>query len=161
MIARKCDRCGSYFDIPKDGSIIGFKWNSKDPENCIEYDLCTDCLDAMHDFLEISDSVSRKIPYSKPVIGDSIEEVTNAACQNEDTPENSPKVESEEEQVKADQATDAERYVIDKLSGMKPGDIARKYNVAVRRVYNCITYYKNQKPDKYAELEKKYSVKNG
>ena len=57
MIARKCDRCGSFYDMPKVGELCGFTWLSGyDEDGEVQFskycDLCPSCTDRLSDWME-------------------------------------------------------------------------------------------------------------
>ena len=52
-IARKCDRCGAYYDEPKQGEVSGVIWWRYGMESFGgTRDLCPDCTDKLGDWLE-------------------------------------------------------------------------------------------------------------
>ena len=83
MIARKCDRCGAYYDEPQENEVSGFFWRvgAEASEN---RDLCPKCTEELSEWMEGAkfekpESTApepEKIPYVKPVTGNSVEEVT-------------------------------------------------------------------------------------
>lgn len=52
MIARKCDRCGAYYDEPKQGEVSGIWWKYGVDSVGSLRDLCPDCTDKLGDWLE-------------------------------------------------------------------------------------------------------------
>ena len=60
-VARKCDRCGQLFELPKVGELCGFAWlmgYDEDGETQFgkQYDLCADCTSKLSDFMEGNDA---------------------------------------------------------------------------------------------------------
>ena len=56
MIARKCDRCGAFYDSPKEGELAGFQWVCGPSWSRLKLiDLCPDCTDKLSDWLEPSE----------------------------------------------------------------------------------------------------------
>lgn len=65
-IARKCDRCGQLFELPKVGELAGFAWlNGYDEDGETQfgkqYDLCADCTDKLSDWLEGAELEQKKM----------------------------------------------------------------------------------------------------
>ena len=56
MLARKCDRCGQFYDAPKDDEVCGFVWLTGGGGTSFKnVDLCPDCTDKLSDWLEPSE----------------------------------------------------------------------------------------------------------
>lgn len=56
MLARKCDRCGTFYDAPKDDEVCGFVWLTGGGGMSFKnVDLCPDCTDRLSDWLEPSE----------------------------------------------------------------------------------------------------------
>ena len=60
-VARKCDRCGQLYELPKVGELCGFAWlmgYDEDGETQFgkQYDLCADCTSKLSDFMEGNDA---------------------------------------------------------------------------------------------------------
>ena len=52
-IARKCDRCGQFYDAPKDDEVCGFVWlTGCGGMSFKNVDLCPDCTDKLGEWLE-------------------------------------------------------------------------------------------------------------
>ena len=62
MIARKCDRCGAFYDSPKEGELAGFQWVCGPSWSRLKLiDLCPDCTDRLSDWLEGSELEQKKM----------------------------------------------------------------------------------------------------
>lgn len=83
-IARKCDRCGQFYDEPKMSEVSGFFWKVGS-EAGETRDLCPKCTEELSEWMEgakfekpestAPEVKPEPIPYEKPVIGNSVEEV--------------------------------------------------------------------------------------
>ncbi len=51
-VARKCDRCGTFYDIPKTGEICGIWWMYGVEAVGGPRDLCPKCMDELSDWIE-------------------------------------------------------------------------------------------------------------
>ena len=51
-VARKCDRCGTFYDIPKTGEICGIWWMYGAASVGSSRDLCPKCTDELSDWME-------------------------------------------------------------------------------------------------------------
>ena len=59
--AKKCDRCGEYYDEPDSNCIGGINIVPVSEGTIYTFDLCEDCLENLYDFLRLSDEVKNKI----------------------------------------------------------------------------------------------------
>jgi len=104
MIARKCDRCGQLYEVPKPGELAGFTWlhgaeEEFDPGEVQygkSYDLCADCTSELSDWMEGKEE--------KPIVDtrSAFERMTPeeyAVYLQETQPPKKPKFESIEEPV--------------------------------------------------------------
>lgn len=217
-VARKCDRCGQLFELPKEKELAGFAWllgagptfEPGEVEYGKAYDLCPDCTDALSDWMEcktdpeekpaeiMEDTRSpfermtpeeyakylqetqppkpepEKIPYEKPVVGDSVEEVAQEkgfvslleeeeiaeAPQSEPEPtdEEIPEEPEERGEVVTSKPDEPESVSLgremekDFFTGMTYGEIADKYGVNKKKVTNSLHAFKKRCPDEYAEI---------
>lgn len=152
-MARKCDRCGQLFELPKVGELAGFAWLTgydEDGETQFgkQYDLCADCTSELSDFMEgknewkaESDEGSR-----------GLEEVRREADEVHET--EGP---DREEAESSDVPTKMRQYTIEeqvkmRLSGMMPKEIAEKIGAAPATVSVNINRFKKYHPDKYKQL---------
>ncbi|MGX8719848.1 MAG: hypothetical protein ACSW79_02035 [Eubacteriales bacterium] len=141
---KRCDRCGRIYDLPEPGELSGFSWTSDDLTICKTFDLCPECVDSLSDWLENREEPQAEehpaapapIPYEKPVIGGSLEEVQS--------PKKRTKHSSETK----------EAVVRDLLRGEKQSAVVEKYGLANKKqASNIYTVFKNANPDRFAELE--------
>lgn len=59
--AKKCDRCGEYYDEPGSKCIGGINIVPVSEGTRYKFDLCENCLEDLYDFLRLSDEVKNKI----------------------------------------------------------------------------------------------------
>ena len=63
--AKKCDRCGEYYDEPGSNCIGGINIIPVSEGTIYTFDLCEDCLEDLYDFLRLNDEVKNKIHAQK------------------------------------------------------------------------------------------------
>ena len=146
----KCDRCGEIFDMPKVGELVGFQWVSIGGMGRA-FDLCPACMDRLSDFLEMVEELPEE-PEETPE--EELEEP-------EETPEEKP---PEAENVpdtprKRGKRKPPEFYVRERLSGKSPRQIADENGVKANSVSRRIAKFKEDQPERYAELVAEHGVK--
>ena len=150
MIARKCDRCGSFYDAPKDGELAGFQWVcGSDWSRLKLIDLCPDCTDKLNDWMEGNSAERTEQPVES---GRGLEEVRREADEVHETEDP-----DREEADSSDVPTKLRQYSIEeqvkmRLSGMMPKEIAEKIGAAPATVSVNINRFKKYNPDKYKQL---------
>ena len=154
-IARKCDRCGQLFELPKVGELAGFAWLTgydEDGETQFgkQYDLCADCTSELSDFMEGKNE--RKAESDEGSRG--LEEVRGEADEVHETEDP-----DREEAESSDVPTKMRQYSIEeqvkmRLSGMMPKEIGSKLGIDKTSVAVNISKFKKAHPDRYAELAK-------
>lgn len=67
MLAKKCDRCGSYFDIDSCDSfkynsieLCSFSYEDDSISECEHFDLCPDCIDSLNWWLGVFKNETEK-----------------------------------------------------------------------------------------------------
>jgi len=162
-VARKCDRCGCYYDTPSTETLSGFQWlkGGVNPTSII--DLCADCCDKLSDWIEgdrekLTEPEPAKIPYEKPVIGDSVEEVTAkgfvSLLEEVEEPEE-PEKRGETVTSKPDEpesVTLGREMAKDFFTGMGYKAIAEKHGVDKKKTSNCVYAFKKACPNEFAEM---------
>lgn len=149
MIARKCDRCGAFYDSPKEGELAGFQWVCGPSWSRLKLiDLCPDCTDKLNDWME-GNSAERTEPVES---SRGLEEVRGEADEVHET-----EAPDREEAESSDVPTKMRQYSIEeqvkmRLSGMMPKEIAEKIGAAPATVSVNINRFKKYHPDKYKQL---------
>ena len=181
-VARKCDRCGCYYDTPSTETLSGFQWlkGGVNPTSII--DLCADCCDKLSEWIEgdrekLTEPEPAKIPYEKPVIGDSVEEVTTkgfvSLLEEADEPAEEPDVyhtnadaPGDKEESKPEESgetvtskpdepesvTLGREMAKDFFTGMGYKAIAEKHGVNKKKASNCVYAFKRACPNEFAEM---------
>lgn len=158
-IARKCDRCGRLFDLPKDGELSGFQWVAGPNWDRMKLiDLCADCTDKLSDWLEGFPEIVKEEPKTE-ILGDKfLSETAESSDKLAEDSQSAPKEEVEEvaEIVtsRPDKAPiDVEAIVKARLAGKLPKQIAKEYGVKPNTVSNYISNFKSDHADRYKELK--------
>ena len=158
MRACKCDRCGTFYDVPAKGNILGFQWIMEDVAHTRTYDLCADCLDALTDFMS---GAEVQVPKEVEILGDRFlaEELPFIGEEEPDDdaeePESDSDAEDEETPIKIPTGHHGEEYVIELLKGKMPRQIADEHNISAKAVSNAINTYKTKYPEAYKKLVEK------
>ena len=161
-VARKCDRCGQLYELPKVGELCGFAWlmgYDEDGETQFgkQYDLCADCTSKLSDFMEGNDAQHGEDCSGLEEVGS--EEAEETVCEAGDSeggeaePADLPDV-PEEKPEKLSYSV--EEQVRMRLSGMLPKAIAEKCGVKNATISSNISIFKKENPDRYAELVAEY-----
>lgn len=161
-VARKCDRCGTFYDMPKTGEVSGIWWMYGVETVGSPRDLCPKCTDELSDWLE-----GGKLNAQHGEDCSGLEEVgsgeakeAEAVCETGDSeggeaePADLPDV-PEEKPEKLSYSV--EEQVRMRLSGMLPKAIAEKCGVKNATISSNISIFKKENPDRYAELVAEYS----
>ena len=160
-VARKCDRCGTFYDMPKTGEVSGIFWMYGVETVGSPRDLCPKCTDELSDWMEggklnaqhgedcsgLEEGGSGEAEETVCEAGDSEGGEAEPADLPEDEPETKPEKfsYSVEDQVRM------------RLSGMRTKDVATTCHVTPATVSGNVSYFKKAKPDRYAELVAEYS----
>ena len=163
-VARKCDRCGQLYELPKVGELCGFAWlmgYDEDGETQFgkQYDLCADCTSKLSDFMEGNDAQHGEDCSGLEEVGSGEAEEAETVCEAGDSeggeagPADLPDAPEEKPEKLSYSVEDQVRM---RLAGMRTKDIATVCHVAPATVSGNVSYFKKAKPDRYAELVAEY-----
>lgn len=158
-VARKCDRCGTFYDIPKTGEVSGICWMYGVETVGSPRDLCPKCTDELSDWLE-----GGKLNAQHGEDCSGLEEVGNkeaeeTVCEAGDSeggeaePADLPDVPEEKPEKLSYSVEDQVRM---RLSGMRTKDVATVCHVTPATVSANVSNFKMKHPDRYAELVAEY-----
>ena len=165
-VARKCDRCGQLFELPKVGELCGFAWlmgYDEDGETQFgkQYDLCADCTSKLSDFMEGNDAQHGEDCSGLEEVGSGEAEEAEAVCEAGDSeggeaePADLPDVPEEKPEKLSYSVEDQVRM---RLAGMRTKDVAATCHVAPATISGNVSNFKAKHPDRYAELVAEYST---
>ena len=154
--AKKCDRCGKFYDIPTVVELLGFRWLSMDDSIRKSFDLCSDCIDALSDFMEGAEPVMKPYVPEPDIVSHTAPETAEPNITSMEilpepagAPQSDPNAESGEVTRKKLTEEDAVRL---RLSGMMPTQIAEEYGYKPNAVSGYICNFKQKYPERYAEM---------
>ena len=158
-VARKCDRCGTFYDMPKTGEVSGIWWMYGAASVGSPRDLCPKCTDELSDWME-----GGKLNAQHGEDCSGLEEVGSGeaeetVCEAGDSeggeaePSDLPDVPEEKPEKLSYSVEDQVRM---RLSGMLPKAIAEKCGVKNATISSNISIFKKEHPDRYAELVAEY-----
>ena len=160
-VARKCDRCGTFYDMPKTGEVSGIWWMYGVETVGSPRDLCSKCTDELSDWME-----GGKLNAQHGEDCSGLEEVGSGETKEAETvceagdsegreaePADLPDV-PEEKPEKLSYSV--EEQVRMRLSGMMPKEIAEKCGVKSATISSNISIFKKENPERYAELVEEY-----
>lgn len=155
-VARKCDRCGTFYDIPKTGEICGIWWMYGVEAVGGPRDLCPKCTDELSDWMEGGNLNAQHGEYRSGLEEVESEEAEETVCEAGDSeggeaePADLPEDEPETKPEKLSYSV--EDQVRMRLSGMLPKAIAEKCGVKNATISSNISIFKKENPDRYAEF---------
>ena len=158
-VARKCDRCGTFYDMPKTGEVSGIWWMYGVETVGSPRDLCPKCTNELSDWME-----GGKLNAQHGEDRSGLEEVGSGeaeetVCEAGDSeggeaePAGLPDVPEEKPEKLSYSVEDQVRM---RLSGMLPKAIAEKCGVKNATISSNISIFKKENPDRYAELVAEY-----
>ena len=159
-VARKCDRCGTFYDIPKTGEICGIWWMYGVEAVGGPRDLCPKCTDELSDWMEGGKLNAQHGEDCSGLEEVGSEEAEETVCEAGDSeggeaePADLPDVPEEKPEKLSYSVEDQVRM---RLSGMLPKAIAEKCGVKNATISSNISIFKKENPDRYAELVAEYS----
>ena len=160
-VARKCDRCGTFYDIPKTGEICGIWWMYGVEAVGGPRDLCPKCTDELSDWIEGGKLNAQHGEDRSGLETGGSEEAEETVCEAGDSvgggkeaePADLPDVPEEKPEKLSYSVEDQVRM---RLSGMRTKDVATVCHVAPATVSANVSYFKKAKPERYAELVAEY-----
>ena len=160
-VARKCDRCGAFYDEPKMSEVCGIWWMCGAATVGSPRDLCPKCTDELSDWMEGGKlNAQHGEDCSGLETGGSEEaEETETICEAGDSecgeaePADLPDAPEEKPEKLSYSVEDQVRM---RLSGMRTKEIAEKCRVKSATISSNISIFKKENPDRYAELVAEY-----
>lgn len=160
-VARKCDRCGTFYDEPKMSEVCGIWWMCGAATVGSPRDLCPKCTDELSDWMEGGKlNAQHGEDCSGLETGGSEEaEEAETVCEAGDSeggeaePADLPDVPEEKPEKLSYSVEDQVRM---RLSEMLPKAIAEKCGVKNATISSNISIFKKENPDRYAELVAEY-----
>ena len=158
-VSRKCDRCGTFYDIPKTGEICGIWWMYGVEAVGGPRDLCPKCMDELSDWIEGGNLNAQHGEDCSGLETGGSGEAEETVCEAGDSeggeaePADLPDV-PEEKPEKLSYSV--EEQVRMRLSGMLPKAIAEKCGVKNATISSNISIFKKENPERYAELVAEY-----
>ena len=160
-VARKCDRCGAFYDEPKMSEVCGIWWMCGVEAVGGPRDLCPKCTDELSDWIEGGNlNAQHGEDCSGLETGGSEEtEEAETVCEAGDSeggeaePADLPDV-PEEKPEKLPYSV--EEQVRMRLSGMRTKDVATTCHVTPATVSGNVSNFKSKHPERYAELVAEY-----
>lgn len=161
-VARKCDRCGTFYDIPKTGEVSGICWMYGVETVGSPRDLCPKCTDELSDWMEGGNLNAQHGEDCSGLETGGNEEAEEAetVCEAGDSeggeaePADLPDVPEEKPEKLSRSVEDQVKM---QLSGMRTKDVAALCHVAPATVSANVSNFKSKHPDRYAELVAEYS----
>jgi len=160
-VARKCDRCGAFYDEPKMSEVCGIWWMCGAATVGSPRDLCPKCTDELSDWMEggkLNAQHGEDCSGLEEVGSGEAEETVCEAGDSEggeaepaDLPEDKPETKPEK------LSYSVEDQVRMRLSGMRTKDVAALCHVTPATVSANVSNFKSKHPDRYAELVAEYS----
>ena len=158
-VARKCDRCGAFYDEPKMSEVCGIWWMCGAATVGSPRDLCPKCTDELSDWMEggkLNAQHGEDCSGLEEVGSGEAEETVCEAGDSESgeaEPADLPDVPEEKPEKLSYSVEDQVRM---RLSGMLPKAIAEKCGVKNATISSNISIFKKENPDRYAELVAEY-----
>ena len=158
-VARKCDRCGAFYDEPETGEVSGIYWMYGVAAVGSPRDLCPKCTDELSDWMEGGKLNAQHGEDCSGLETGGSEEAEETACEAGDSeggeaePADLPDVPEEKPEKLSYSVEDQVRM---RLSGMLPKAIAEKCGVKNATISSNISIFKKENPDRYAELVAEY-----
>lgn len=159
-VARKCDRCGAFYDEPKMSEVCGIWWMCGAATVGSPRDLCPKCTDELSDWMEGGKLNAQHGEGCRGLEEVGSEEAEETVCEAGDSeggeaePADLPEDEPETKPEKLSYSV--EEQVRMRLSGMMPKAIAEKVGLKPNTVSGNISTFKKENPDRYAELVAEY-----
>lgn len=158
-VARKCDRCGAFYDEPKMSEVCGIWWMCGSATVGSPRDLCPKCTDELSDWME-----GGKLNAQHGEDRSGLEEVGSGeaeetVCEAGDSeggeaePADLPDVPEEKPEKFSRSVEDQVRM---RLSGMRTKDVAAVCHVTPATVSANVSNFKKKHPERYAELVAEY-----
>ena len=161
-VARKCDRCGAFYDTPEAGEVSGIWWMYGAASVGSSRDLCPKCTDELSDWMEGGNLNAQHGEDCSGLEEVRSEEAEETVCEAGDSvgggkeaePADLPESESETKSEKLSYSV--EDQVRMRLSGMLPKAIAEKCGLKNATISSNISIFKKENPERYAELVAEY-----
>lgn len=160
-VARKCDRCGTFYDMPKTGEVSGIYWMYGVETVGSPRDLCPKCTDELSDWMEGGKLNAQHGEDCSGLEEVGSEEAEETVCEAGDSeggeaePAALPDVPEEKLEKLSYSVEDQVRM---RLAGMLPKAIAERCGVKNATISSNISIFKKENPDRYAELVAEYST---
>ena len=158
-VARKCDRCGTFYDMPKTGEVSGIWWMYGVETVGSPRDLCPKCTDELSDWLEGGKLNAQHGEDCSGLETGGSEEAEETVCEAGDSeggeaePADLPDVPEEKPEKLSYSVEDQVRM---RLSGMRTKDVATTCHVTPATVSANVSNFKSKHPERYAELVAEY-----
>ena len=160
-VARKCDRCGTFYDMPKTGEVSGIWWMYGVETVGSPRDLCPKCTDELSDWIEGGKLNAQHGEDRSGLETGGSEEAEETVCEAGDSvgggkeaePADLPDVPEEKPEKLSYSVEDQVRM---RLAGMLPKAIAEKCGVKNATISSNISIFKKENPERYAELVAEY-----
>ena len=160
-VARKCDRCGTFYDMPKTGEVSGIWWMYGVETVGSPRDLCPKCTDELSEWMEGGKLNAQHGEDCSGLeeVGSGEAEEAETVCEAGDSeggeaePADLPDAPEEKPEKLSYSVEDQVRM---RLSGMRTKDVATVCHVAPATVSANVSYFKKAKPERYAELVAEY-----
>ena len=158
-VARKCDRCGTFYDMPKTGEVSGIWWMYGAETVGSPRDLCPKCTDELSDWMEGGKLNAQHDESGRGLEEVGSEEAEETVCEAGDSeggeaePADLPDAPEEKPEKLSYSVEDQVRM---RLAGMLPKAIAEKCGVKNVTISSNISIFKKENPERYAELVAEY-----
>ena len=161
-VARKCDRCGAFYDMPKTGEVSGIWWMYGVETVGSPRDLCPKCTDELSDWMEGGKLNAQHGEDCSGLeeVGSGEAEEAETVCETGDSEggeAESADLPDVPEEKPEKLSYSVEEQVRMRLAGMRTKDVATVCHVAPATVSANVSYFKKAKPERYAELVAEYS----
>ena len=159
-VARKCDRCGTFYDMPKTGEVSGIWWMYGVETVGSPRDLCPKCTDELSDWMEGGKLNAQHGEDCSGLETGGSGETEETVCEAGDSegreaePADLPDVPEEKPEKLSYSVEDQVRM---RLSGMRAKDVAATCHVTPATVSANVSNFKSKHPDRYAELVAEYA----
>ena len=161
-VARKCDRCGAFYDEPKMSEVCGIWWMCGAATVGSPRDLCPKCTDELSDWMEGGKLNAQHGEDCSGLeeVGSGEAEEAETVCEAGDSeggeaePADLPDVPEEKPEKLSYSVEDQVRM---RLSGMRTKDVATICHVTPATVSANVSNFKSKHPDRYAELVAGYT----
>ena len=158
-VARKCDRCGTFYDMPKTGEVSGIWWMYGVETVGSPRDLCPKCTDELSDWMEGGNLNAQHGEDCRGLETGGSEEAEETVCEAGDSeggeaePADLPDAPEEKPEKLSYSVEDQVRM---RLSGMRTKDVAAVCHVTPATVSANVSNFKVKHSDRYAELVAEY-----